>query len=160
MAAVSLLFIVPLLIGMWELGRLVFVQELVANAAREWARLAGQAYTNDSSGNATQVTKSSGTINVENQVYQYLYAGGLWELSKSDVTTTFAFTAPNSAGVTPTEPYLGEKNQPFTVSVSVPWSKVRWINLGLINPTTVQYTARWQMLVDDPFTVNETVPVW
>ena len=48
------------------------------DAAREGARLAGQAYTIDSDGNTIQVTKSTGSVNVNNTVYQYLYTGGLW----------------------------------------------------------------------------------
>jgi len=159
-AAVMFFFVGPLLIAMWEIGRLVYVQEVVANAAREGARLAAQAYTIDSSGNEIQVTKSTGTVNIENAVYQYLYTGGLWELAKADVTTTFTFTSPRSDGTTPAEPYLGEKDQRFSVGVSVPWNKVRWLNIGLINPTSVQSTAFWQMLVDDPFTVNATLPLW
>lgn len=159
-AAVTFFFVGPLLIGMWEIGRLVYVRQIVSEAAREGARLAGQAYTIDSSGNQIQVTKSTGTVNVANTVYQYLYCCGLWELASTDVTTTFAFTSAKSDGTTPTEPYLGEKNESFTVTVSVPWSKVRWLNIGLINPTTVQYTASWQMLVDDPFSVNATLPLW
>jgi Flp pilus assembly protein TadG len=154
-AAVTMLFLCPLVIEVWEVGRMIYVQQIVANAAREGARLAGQATTIDSSGNVIQVTQSSGTVNVTNQVYQYLYAAGLTTLSTSDVTTTFAFDSGSS-----TEPYQGTKGQTFTVSVSVTWSRVRWVNLGVINPPTIQYTAHWQMLVDDPFTVNSSLPTW
>ena len=48
----------------------------------------------------------------------------------------------------------------FTITVTIPWDKVRWVNLGLIQPTDVTYTVKWQMLVDDKFTVNDVVPVW
>jgi hypothetical protein len=37
---------------------------------------------------------------------------------------------------------------------------VRWIEFGLLNPTTVSYTVDWRMLMDDPFTVNTTLPTW
>jgi hypothetical protein len=84
-----------------------------------------------------------------------MYAAGLTELVSSDVTTTFAFDSGS-----PTEPYQGVKGQTFTVKVEVPWSKVRWLSIGLINPSKVSYTAHWQMLVDDPFSVNATLPVW
>ena len=67
----------------------------------------------------------------------------------------------SDAGGNPvTDPYQGVKNQPFTVTVSIPWSKVRWVNLGLLNPETVGFTVSWRMLVDDPFTVDETLPIW
>jgi hypothetical protein len=101
---------------------------------------------------------SSGTPNVRDVVYQYLITAGLTNLAPEDVTVAFAFTAPNSQGATPTEPYRGEKNQPFAVTVTVPWDKVRWVNLGLIRPATVSFTVSWQMLIDDAFTVNQSLP--
>ncbi len=156
MAFVTLLFVVPLLIGMWEIGRLVHVQQVVTNAAREGARYAGQANTLDAAGNPIQVRRTD----VQRTVYQYLVVAGFPQLVPADVTTTFGFTAPTSGGTTPTEPYLGEKGQPFTVTVSIPWAKVRWLNIGLISPTTVQYTVRWQLLTDDAFSVNTNLPNW
>ena len=55
---------------------------------------------------------------------------------------------------------LFQKLQRFRVTVSVPFAKVRWVNLGLVNPDTITYSADWFMLVDDPFNVNDTVPTW
>lgn len=160
MALVSICFVVPLMIGVWEVGRLVQVQQIVSNSAREGARLAAQAFTINTDGTQTQVTVNSGTPNVTDTIYQYLYAAGLTNLQKSDVTVTFQFLAPKSDGTTPTEPYLGEKGEPFQVTVSIPWSKVRWINLGLVQPTTVTFTVTWQMLIDDKFSLNESMPAW
>jgi hypothetical protein len=109
-------------------------------------------------------------------VYQYLYAAGLTNLVSSDVTVTFAFTSgrvtdyvptatdPSGtsypAGSLPPDPCFGEKGQSFTVYVSIPWNKVRWINMGLVNPTKVEYSATWQMLIDERFTLNPTLPTW
>ncbi|HJZ55387.1 MAG TPA: TadE family protein [Gemmataceae bacterium] len=161
MALVTLMFVAPLMIGVWEVGRLIQVQQIVSNSAREGARLAGQAFIVNPDGSFTQVHVSSGTPNVHDVVYQYLIAAGLTNLQSEDVQVTFTFTAPRSSdGVTPTEPYLGEKNEPFTVTVTIPWAKVRWVNLGLINPTSVTFTVTWQMLTDDKFTVNEVLPSW
>ena len=108
----------------------------------------------------TQVTVSSGQYNVRDFVYQYLWGAGLTKLAKTDVTTTFEFLAPTSGGSTPTEPYQGEKGQPFAVSVRIPWDKVRWINIGIINPTEVKFRVTWQMLIDDKFTVDDSLPTW
>jgi Flp pilus assembly protein TadG len=160
MALVTMLFVVPVLIGVLELGRMIQVQQIVSNSAREGARLAGQGYTINATGGPTQIMADSGTTSVKSTVYQYLIAAGLTDLQPSDVTVTFSFTRPNTAGNTPTEPYLGEKNQPFTVTVEVNWDKVRWVNLGLVNPQKIQFSATWQMLVDEPFTVNGTLPTW
>jgi Flp pilus assembly protein TadG len=150
----------PLLIGVWEVGRLIQVKQIVANATREGCRLAAQGYTINSSGTVTQIKTSTGSPNVTDAVYDYLIAAGFTNLQPSDVTVTFTFTAARSDGQAATEPYQGEKGQPFTVSVSIPWAKVRWVNLGIITPTTVDSSLNWRMVVDDPFTLNDTLPVW
>ena len=162
-ALVALLFLVPLLIGVWEVGRLVQVQQIVSNAAREGARLAAQGYTVKGDGTITQIYKDSsgGTPNVRDAVYQYLYAAGLTNLTPADLDVKFEFVAPTAAGTTPTEPYQGDKGQPFRVTVTIrDWSKVRWVNLGLVNPKDVTAVVHWQMLVDDPFSVNTTLPTF
>lgn len=158
-AVITAFFLVPLVIGVWEVGRLVQVQQIVSNSAREGARLAAQGYTINTSGTPIQVMVATGSPNVTDVVYRYLIGAGLTNLLKSDVQVQFQFF-PDVNGNTPTEPYLGVKNQAFTVRVTIPWDKVRWINLGVVNPTTVTFVVTWQMLVDDTFTVNETLPIW
>lgn len=163
LAMVTMLFIVPVLFGVWEVGRLVQVQQIVSNAAREGARLAAQAYTVRTDGTTTQISRDStgGTPNVRNYVYQYLYAAGLTNIQNTtaDLTVTFTFLAARSDGLPSTEPYQGQKGQPFQVTVTLnDWSKVRWVNLGLVNPSSVTSTVTWQMLIDDPFTVNTGLP--
>jgi Flp pilus assembly protein TadG len=161
---VTMLFVVPLIIGIWEVGRMVHVKQVVANSAREGARLAAQGFTIRPDGTQVQIHKDSGNPNVKDVVVDYLRGAGLTTLTHADVTVTFAFTAPRvtdpGAGTTPTQPYLGEKGQPFTVHVSVPWEKVRWLNLGLLTPTDIQYTVTWRMLIDEAFVVNDTLPTW
>jgi Flp pilus assembly protein TadG len=160
LAIVFTFLVIPLLIGVWEVGRLVQIQQIVANSAREGARLAAQGYTINTTGSPTQIMTSTGTPNVHDTAFQYLYAAGLTNLQSSDVTVTFTFLAPRSDGATATEPYQGEKNQPFQVTVTIPWNKVQWTTLGIVNPTTVTYTVVWRMVIDDPFTVNDNLPVW
>ena len=150
LAFVVLFFFIPVLFGIWEAGRLIEVQQIVSNSAREGARLASQGYTINTSGAPTQITNA----NVKNVVYQYLVAAGFANLQPSDVRVTFAFLD----GTTPAEPYAGKKNQPYTVEVIIPWDKVRWINVGLIRPANVNFTVTWQMLVDDAFQVNQNIP--
>lgn len=176
LAFVTMLLVVPLMIGIWEVGRLVQVQQIVSNSAREGARLSAQAFTISSTGAATQIKVTGGAANIRDAVYDYLYAAGLTNLQPSDVTVTFGFTTPRTtdyvplasdppgtawpAGTYPTDPCFGEKGQIFTVTVTIPWDKVRWVNLGLVNPTTVTFTATWQMLTDERFQVNDQLPTW
>jgi len=164
LAFVTMLFVVPLIIGIWDVGRYIHVKQLVANSAREGARLAAQGFTIESDGTQVQIHSSTGSPNVKDTVTDYLRAAGLTNVSASDVTVTFTFTtakttAPN-IGTFPTDPYLGEKGETYTVYVSVPWTKVRWINLGILQPTDVHFTVTWRMLIDDAFTVNTTLPSW
>jgi Flp pilus assembly protein TadG len=157
---VTIVFVVPMIIAIWEVGRLIHVKQLVANSAREGARLAAQGYTILSNGTQVQINTSTGTPNVQTTVYEYLLGAGLSQLQSTDVTVTFTFTSPTSTGTYPTQPYQGQKGESFTVYVSIPWSKVRWTSLGLIQPTDVHYTATWMMLVDDTFTINPDLPPW
>ncbi|MFO0936206.1 MAG: TadE/TadG family type IV pilus assembly protein [Gemmataceae bacterium] len=159
--AVVLTFILaPTLIGVWEVGRLVQVQQIVSNSAREGARLAAQAVTIGSDGSRTQIQTSAGTPNVTRVVYQYLVLNGLSGLQPSDVTTTFQFLTGSQAGNTNADPYLGSKGDQFQVTVTIPYSKVGWTTIGLVNPQTISFTVNWTMLVDDPFTINSALPSW
>ena len=176
LALVTLLFVVPLLLGIWEVGRLVQVQQIVSNSAREGARLSAQAYTINAAGSPTQIHVRTGSPSVKDAVYDYLRAAGLTRLDPADVTITFAFTTPRTtdyiltaldppgtsypAGSLPPDPCYGEKGQMFTVTVTVPWEKVRWVNAGLLNPTEVTFTVTWQMLTDERFQVNDVLPTW
>lgn len=160
LAVVTVAFVMPLLLGIWEMGRYIQVKQIVANGAREGARLAAQGYTVLSNGTQVQINVSTGTPNVQQTVFDYLYGAGLTQLSLSNVTVNFAFTTPTSTGTYPTQPYLGQKGEQFTVSVSIPWNLVQWSSVGLINPTTVQYTVTWQMLIDSQFTINPSLPSW
>jgi Flp pilus assembly protein TadG len=148
-----LVFVVPLMVGIWEVGRMVQVQQIVSNAAREGARLAAQGTVVRSDGTVVQICTATGTPSVRDVAYQYLLAAGLTGLSPADVDVRFQFTTGGG-----TEPYQGKKGQPFTVTVSVDWTKVRWVSLGFIRPGRITFTVNWQMLVDDPFTVNQTLP--
>ena len=160
LALVSMLFVVPLLIGVWEVGRLIQVQQILSNSCRDGARLASQGYTINLTGSPTQITTSSGTTNVHDAIYQYLVAAGFTNLTSVDVAVTLTFLDPKADATYPTEPWQGEKGERFTITVTIPWAKVQWINLGVLNPTTVTYTVTWQMLVDDKFVVNPFLPVW
>lgn len=173
-AVVMNLVLAPLMIGVWEMGRVVYVQQLVASAAREGARLAAQGQTINQTGNPTQIfteitpsTNSANQPNVRATVYQCLVGAGLTNLQWSDVSVSLQFATDFSPLATPAgaapvggQPYQGLKGQPFTVSVSIPFSKVQWTILGLVKPATVDYSVTWRMMVDDAFTVNTNLPAW
>jgi hypothetical protein len=165
-AAVEFAFVLPflllLLVGIWELGRMIQVQMILHNAARDGARLAAQANIVDSSGTYTQIHFNTGTPNVDGAIRASLMAAGITNLNGLVTELEFADYVPGGApmGFPQTDPYLGAKNQRFRVRVTLPYANVRWTNLSLINPTNLRAELYWQCLVDDPFTVNTTLPGW
>jgi len=144
-----------LIVGVWEIGRFVQVQEIMNNAARTGARLASQATIYNSNGVYTQIAITGSSPNVTDTVTQYLEGAGLTNLSGLSVTFTFL-----SGNTALTQPYQGVQNQQFQVSVSMPFSNVAWSSLGLVNPSTVGGSCVWQLMVDTPFTVSTTLPTW
>jgi len=161
--AFAMMFVLfPLMVGIWEVGRAVQVQQMVASAAREGARLAAQGRTTTNTGAQLDIravlAAGSTSPSVKAAVVQSLAGSGLKNVLWSDVTVTFAFTDGNMAS---TEPYQGAKNQGFTVTVVLNYTdRVRWSNIGGFGITSLTSTSKWRMLVDDPFTVNPNVPNW
>jgi Flp pilus assembly protein TadG len=88
-ALVLNLVLFPILVGVWEIGRLIQIHELVAHSAREAARLAAQAVTIDSDGNQTRIRTvidpppavpptgwTYGNPNLKAAAFQALHGGG------------------------------------------------------------------------------------
>ena len=159
-AAVEFAFVLPvlvtLLVGLWEVGRIIQVQQVLSNSAREGARVAAQGETINLNGSPTLIQVSTGTPCVKDTVVNYLQQANL-PVSSSDVTVTFAYT---SGDTTLTQPYQGAKGQLFQVTVSIPVSKVQWSALQLSGVTQLQATVCWACLTDDPFTLDTTIPSW
>jgi Flp pilus assembly protein TadG len=166
-AAVEFAVVLPLLflllIGIWELGRIIQVQIIMNNAARDGARLAAQANIVNTTGAYTQISFNTGTPNVYGAITASLTSAGITDLTGLVVELQFV-EGPTPSDPVPTatnaDPYTGVKNQRFRVKVSIPYNNVRWTNLSLINPTTLSAEVFWECLVDDPFTVNTTLPGW
>ncbi len=161
--AVVLPLLLLLLVGVWELGRVVHVQQTVNGAARDGARLAAQANVISAAGSYTQIRYNAGTPNVYDSVRAYLAASGITD--HTGLVVELQFVEPAAAGgATPTstaaDPYTGVKNQRFRVRVSLPYQNVRWTTLSVIHVSTLNAEVYWQCLVDDPFTVNTSLPGW
>jgi Flp pilus assembly protein TadG len=87
-----------LVFGMIEFGRMVMVQQLLTNAAREGARVG--------------VLDSSTSTEVSNAVKSYLTAA---KINNPTITCT------------PTNPSSATYGQPVTVTVSIPFNQVSWL---------------------------------
>ncbi len=133
LALVMTFIVVPLTLGLWEMGRYVQVQQMVANSAREGARMAAQAVTINSVGSNTQIVtqvvnpsaNAAKVPSVKGAVMQYLAGQGLGNLRYEDVDVTFTFLPaqpgdPAMVGTPGTlEPYQGIQNQRFRVMVTI-----------------------------------------
>jgi Flp pilus assembly protein TadG len=159
-AAVEFAFLSPLLLillfGLWQVGRIVEVMQLMDNAAREGARLASQAQIINQVGAFTLIHANSGLPNVQDTVREYLVGAGVIQASQvNDVQVKFQFL---SGDLTRTDPYQGQQGDVFTVTVTVPIQDVNWTPFYTSGNLVAQTT--WTILVDTPFTVDTTVPGW
>ena len=82
--AVILPFLLILLLGVWEIGRLIQVQQVMSNSAREAARLAGQSVIIDLNDNPKEITQAD----LENTVRNYLREAGV---DTTNLVVTFEF---------------------------------------------------------------------
>lgn len=159
-AAVEFALVLPVLVviitGLWEVGRIVHVQQVLSNAAREGGRVAAQSQTINSTGSPTQIQVDSGTPNVKQTVLNYLRQANL-DVEWADLTVEFAFI---SGDTSKTQPHQGVKNQLFRITVRIPVSKVQWSALKLSDVTQIEATVVWCCLADDPFTLDTTLPTW
>jgi Flp pilus assembly protein TadG len=128
--AVILPFIMTLLLGLWEIGRMIEVQQIMSNAVREGARQA-------STGNLTN-------SQVQTVVTQYLAAAGL-TTTNVVVTVTDVTSGTDVSSAT----YLDT----LSVSATIPFSDVRWSATSLIiAPTTlISSSTTWISMVDKSF---------
>jgi Flp pilus assembly protein TadG len=149
-AAVVLPMALIFLFGTWEVGRIVQVNQLLYNAAREGARLAA-----GGSNAGTQVTLSM----VQQAVRDYMTAAGLPSTAVSGAQITLTCLA------TPawTDPYQAQPLDKFQVTVTIPsgapFNSLRW---SLVNQLTsvnsLSATVNWQSLNNSQVVVNTALP--
>jgi hypothetical protein len=160
---VLLPFLTTLLFGIWEVGRFLDAQMLLEGACREGARQAAAGARRDPvTGNVTFIYAhpTSGQTDVETCVKDWLARSGI---NTANVTVTFTNLSP-SAPVSPytdkNDPYKANRLDQLQVVVTLPYNDVRW------GPTQsfIQFTTTMSSSVlaysnlDDPFSVNTTIP--
>ena len=137
--AIVAVFLAPLLIGVWEVGRMVEVQQYLSNAVREGGR---QASTGIRDVNAVKQT-----------VVNYLAQNGI-TASVSEVTVT------NETDKTRSDPRTAKQLDRFRVTIKIPFDRVRWILLNQITTTKeLSATADWYSMRDVPLVVDPTIPL-
>ncbi len=185
LALVMLFVIVPVIIGVWEMGRFVQAQQIVSSATREGARMAAQGLTIASDGDpvAIQVFEAN-KPSVKSSVMQYLAGAGLNRLRYEDVDVTFTFLPRDAANDPPlynavpgaTQPFQGVQNQRFRVTVMISdidgsgnlkpvgsrpvQERILWTTLGIVRPQQISYQVDWVNMSDRTFQINVAMPSW
>lgn len=143
-AAVEFAVMMPvmalLIVGLWEVGRMVEVQQFLVNGCREGARQA-------STGVKTKAQ-------VQQVVVDYLKQKGLTSVTTADVTVKSV----TNTGIT--EPTEADQLDQFQVSVSIPFESVRWVALNRVTGLkNLSASADWRSMRDIPIQVSSTIPL-
>jgi Flp pilus assembly protein TadG len=137
--AALLPLILTLLLGIWDLGRLIEIQQLLTNAAREGGR---QASTG-------QLTNSE----VQAVVAQYLQVAGL---PTSHVVVAVQDLTHTSADVSQAQ-YLDN----LEINVTIPVADVRWTLLSFVTTPgqLIPAQVQWVTMVDKPYPSSPVPPI-
>jgi Flp pilus assembly protein TadG len=167
--AVVLPLIVLLLVGTWEVARLVQVHAILSNAVREGARIAAQGQVINLTGAYTQIVVSDSDPNnpdVTTAITNYVHNADPnfkqgQGISTTGMTVTFSFIdgAGNPVGSS-SQPWQAYKGQRYRVTATLPYDNFRWTTLNLLNVRTITASVDWMSMIDDPFQVNTTLPTW
>jgi len=140
--AIILPVLLMLVLGIWEVGRMIQVNQILDNAAREGARLsASGAFTDDA---------------VKIAVCQYMHDAGLpdYTSQRNSIVTVTNLTDP---GVDSSNAAQLDHMQ---IGVSIPFKDVRWIALYLVtnNNTSITAQADWYSTKNQSYPVTVTSP--
>jgi Flp pilus assembly protein TadG len=139
--ALVLPFLLVLVVGIWELGRMVEVQQILSNAAREAGRQASTGtYTNDQ---------------IISNVRDYLKDAGLPAQAATNANITVTNTTSGKDAASAAE------LDHFVLTVSVAYSDLRWASLSLFTSSATNLTAsaEWNSTKDVPVSVSTTIPL-
>jgi Flp pilus assembly protein TadG len=137
---------VALLLGIWEVGRLIEAQQILTNAAREGVRQA-------STGNVT-VAQMTTIIN------NYLTAAGLNNANSTVYIYNLTQDPNPTVGQTSDDPTQANQLDHLHVIVTLPFSNVKWavVNQKMTSVTTITAYADFDSMVDLPLVVNPAMP--
>ncbi len=149
-AAICLPLLLLFMLGVWEVGRIAHVQQILANAVHDGARIASQ-------GTLDGVPVTVG--GVQQAVRDYLTASGLPAAAVSGAQITFV----NNSANTWTDPTDAQPLDKFQLSVKIPsgaaFDSLRWILLpSVTGADQISATTHWVSLNDSEVTVDTQLP--
>ena len=148
-AALVLTLVVPLMLGVWQVGRMVQVSRVLQDAASEGARIAA-------GGNCKS---SPVTVAVVQQAVQnYLTAAGFPSAAVSGAQITLTNLSSDSW----TDPCNAKPLDPFSVTVTIPsgapFNSLCWISTSSTGINQLSAKAEWLSANDSHAVVDATLP--
>lgn len=150
--AVCAPFILLLLLGVWEVGRMCQVTQILENAAREGVRQAAIGVTiNGATGDATNIT----TTNVQDTVIAYVTRNGLPAPTTAQVEF-YNLTAPGK-----TQPYDADSGDLLRVQITYPKANWNWAPLttSVTGAANLYGSAVWASAKDKQLIVDVNMPI-
>jgi Flp pilus assembly protein TadG len=168
--AVCLPILLTILYGLWEVGRITEVQNVVWNASREGARDASMGQANLSAVATNILTYLQGaeptafgsghTTSLINPVITLpanTYGYTCWDNTANKELFTFTFT--DITTTTVTDPTGMAQLDHYQIGVQVPYASIGWLPVAYVTGRTRLYvTVDWAALVDSPFTIAPYLP--
>jgi Flp pilus assembly protein TadG len=150
-AAIVLPILLIMMLGIWEVGRMIQVQQILVNSAREGARLAAGGYVN-----STPVTKPM----VQQAVRDYLQASGLPSAAVSGAQIDMTCLV-SPGWVNPSDALPLDK---FQVSVKIPagaaFESLRWSFVArLTSKTEMEAIVDWVSLNNVEISISTQLPL-
>lgn len=168
--ALCLPLILLLMLGMWEVGRIAQVSNVLSNAAREAARDAslGQDNLQTVASNSLTYLQSAmpetfvpghstsiqaPTISLPANTTGYT----CWDNTANQELFTITFADITTAGNT--DPTMMQKLDHYKIGIQVPYTTVRWNALIQITSISRIYiTVDWACMLDAPFQITPSLP--
>jgi Flp pilus assembly protein TadG len=161
-----------LLIGLWEVGRMVEVQQVVWSSAREAARDAslGQDglqtvatnltnYLQNAEPNAFANGHSTSLKTPTFALPANTYGYTCWDTTASPNKELFTVTFIDITNTAVTDPTGMAQLDRYEIGVQVPYASIGWSTIPQITGITrLQATVDWVSMVDSPFQITPTLP--
>jgi Flp pilus assembly protein TadG len=173
-AAVEFAFCMPVivtaLLGLWEVGRIAHVSNVLWNGAREAARDASlgqdnlqtiannlQSYLQSSLptafGQGDSTSMISPVVTLPNNTQGYT----CWDNTTNQELFTITFTDITKPATT--DPTAMKKLDHYQIGIQVPYSSIGWSPAAQITGVTrINITVDWASMRDDPFQVSPMLP--
>ncbi len=168
--AICLPFIVVTLMGIWEVGRIAQISNIISNGAREAARDASMGQDNlqtiasnqlsylqsampTAFGQGHSTTMQSPSITLPANTTGYT----CWDNTANQELFTITFTDITATSVT--DPTAMSKLDHYQIGIQVPYASVGWNTLTQITGVTrISVTVDWASMRDTPFQVTPALP--